>query len=215
MDKDLEWNRGIAEAGEFAQGKFAGEHGAVESQFVHEGEAFRRGDGHLGTRVEFERGSHGSCEPGEADILNDDGIDARLGEEAELGGGGWQFLREDEGIHGHEAADAAVVQEPHHFREVGFREIIGAEPGIEARQAEVHCVRSIGDGGAHAFKIPGWGEEFRGLGGRAGRRHLGGERVVSWRSAGARCEPGAWWGPCWPGRKAWCRAGRDRWRPAG
>ena len=187
VDEDLEGDAGVLEAFEFAEGEFAGEDGAVEPETVHEGETFRRRDGHLGARVEFEVRGDGAGEEGEADVLDDDGVDAGGFEETELVGGGGEFAGEDERVHGHEAADPAVVEELHDGGEIGFGEVVGAETCVEAREAEVDGVGAVGDGGPDAFEVAGWGEQF-GEGGSGGSH----DGVHGCRWGGVQADGAGW-----------------------
>lgn len=152
---------GFVELGDFFDGEFAGENGAFEGEDgFEEAEAIGGGDGHLGGGVDFDLGSELGSHFGEAEVLNDGGVDAGVLRVLELAGGGIEFAGEDEGVHGEEALHAVAVEEFHEFGEVLFGEVVGAEAGVEGGEAEVDGVGASGDGGAGAVPVSGGGEEF-------------------------------------------------------
>jgi len=52
---------------------------------------------------------------GDAEVLDDDGIDAGAGDAGEVIGGGGEFVGEDEGVEGDEAFDVVAVEIVHDF----------------------------------------------------------------------------------------------------
>ena len=56
------------------------------------------------------------AEPHEAEVLDDDGIDAAFRDQLDEVGDGGEFVGEDERVAGHEPAAVAGVQEPHDDR---------------------------------------------------------------------------------------------------
>jgi hypothetical protein len=62
----------------------------------------------------------------EAEVLDDDGIDARFVEEAELGFGSRQFGGEDEGVESDVTLHAVGVEEGHEGGEVVGGEVVSA-----------------------------------------------------------------------------------------
>ena len=151
------------EALDFFDGEFAGEDGAFEGEEgLDEAEAFGGGDGHLGRSVEFDVRGDLAGHFREAEVLNDEGIDASLGDEAELALGGLELAGENQGVHRDEALHAVFVEEGHQLGQVGFGEVVGAQAGVEFRHAEVDRVGSGGDCGAGAVPVAGGAEEFRG-----------------------------------------------------
>ncbi len=187
VDKNFEWGFEIEggvfasagfEAFDFPNRKLASEHGAFHGEErLHEGESFGGGDGHLGRRVEFHIRRDRASELGEAEVLDDQGIDIGRGDFAQLCFGGFQFAGEDEGVHCHESLHAMAVKVVHEFRQVFIGEIIGAESGVEAWQPEVDCIRPSRDGRTCAVPVSSWGEQFRGgIGSRHARNQPRGWR---------------------------------------
>ena len=163
MDEDFEGEFGMVvglEAFELAEGEFAGENGLVDVEAFGEFESLRGSDGHLGGGVEAEAGGDLFDEFGEAEVLDDDGVDAGVFEVAELGFGVGEFGGEDEGVEGDVAFDAVGVEEGHQAGEIFFGEVVGAQAGVEAGHAEVDSVGTVGDSGAGAVPVAGGGEEF-------------------------------------------------------
>ena len=104
----------------------------------------------------------GECDRhfGEADILNDEGVDSAVLCEAELIGSGFELTGEDEGVHGEEAFDAMLVEKSHQFGKVFVGEVVGAETGIEGGKAKVDGIGTGRDGGAGAVPVASGREEF-------------------------------------------------------
>ena len=88
-------------------------------------------------------------ELGEAEVLDDERVHAGGGDLAELLLGGLHFAGEDEGVHRDEAFHAVAVEVFHELVEIRIDEIIRAQAGVEARQAEINRVGSGGDAGGH------------------------------------------------------------------
>ena len=110
--------------------------------------------------METEAGGDFFDEFGEAEVLDDDGIDAAVLEVEELGFGVREFGGEDEGVEGDVTFDAMGVEEGHEAGEVFLGEVVGAQAGIEPGHAEKDGVGTVGDGGAGTVPVAGGGEEF-------------------------------------------------------
>jgi hypothetical protein len=196
VDEDFQGEFGMVvglEAFEFAEGEFAGEDGLVDVEALGEFESLRGGDGHLGGRVEAEAGGDAFDKFGEAEVLDDDGVDAGVFEVAELGFGVGEFGGEDEGVEGDVTFDAVGVEEGHQAGEVFFGEVVGAEAGVEAGHAEVDGVGAVGDGGASAVPVTGGGEEFGEEGHWDCGLRIAGE---NWGILGMKLlGKGVWWRP--------------------
>ena len=84
------------------------------------------------------------------------------------------------------------MAEAHDLDQLVLAEVVRAQPGIEARQAEVDGIRAIGDGRAQRIPVAGGGEEFRMRQLLRGRRHrlpfTEKGRLASGHRAGAICE---------------------------
>jgi hypothetical protein len=163
VDEDFQGEFGVVvglEAFELAEGEFAGEDGLVDVEAFGEFESLRGGDGHLGGGVEAEAGGDAFDEFGEAEVLDDDGVDAGVFEVAELGFSVGEFGGEDEGVEGDVTFDAVGVEEGHQAGEIFFGEVVGAQASVEAGHAEVDSVGTVGDSGAGAVPVTGGGKEF-------------------------------------------------------
>jgi len=162
VDKDFQGEAvGVGRGGELGQlpqGKLPGENGEVEALAAGKGNAFRRGEGHLGGGVEFHPRADGSGEANEAEVLNDEGVNLSRCGEAEESFRLWKFGRENQHIHGEVAPATAGMEVGHHFRQVFFREVFGAKAGVESGQAEINGIRPGGDGGLQAVPVTRRGE---------------------------------------------------------
>ena len=101
----------VADGGDLAHAQLATDDDALASELAREFGALGGGDGHLGGTVDGEVGRDAADELDEADVLDDDGVDASLGDGADERLSLGELLVEDEDVHGDEAADAALVEE--------------------------------------------------------------------------------------------------------
>lgn len=159
----------LLELGEIAEREFASDHRAGHAEAFGEVESFRGSQAHLRGGMNLESGNQRAGQRGQADVLNNGGIDSGRGGEGEKAGGFREFAGEDQRIHHEIAFAAAVVEVAHEFREIGFGEIIGPHPGVEGGETEVDSVGSVRDGGFGAVPVASGGEEFGAISG--GRVH--------------------------------------------
>ena len=79
VDKNLQGKAGGVsggwEFGEFAKGEFTGEDGEGDSLAAGKGDAFGRGESHLGRGMDGNLRADFSSQSNKSEILNDDGID--------------------------------------------------------------------------------------------------------------------------------------------
>ncbi len=148
------------EQGDLVEGQLAGEDDAGGTQLVGEAKAFEAGDGHLGRGVDRQLGGDGADQAAEAEILDDEGVGAGLGDLADQGFGGVQLAGEEKGVECDVAQDAVAVESGERVGKSFDGEIGGAGAGVVGLQAEIDGVGSIFDGGAEADGIAGGGEEF-------------------------------------------------------
>ena len=149
-----------AEFLDVAQAQFAGEDDALDAEVAGEGGALGRGDRHLRGGVDRQLGHDLAGKAHEADILDDERIDAHAIEQAQVVRGVIQLGGEDEGVERDERAHAVAVAEGDDLGQLGLAEVIRAQPRVETRQSEVDRVRAVRDGGAHTVPVPRGGEEF-------------------------------------------------------
>jgi hypothetical protein len=164
VDKDLQGEAvGVGRGGELGQlpqGKLPGENGEVEALPAGEGDSLGRGEGHLGGGVEFHPRADGPGEADEAEVLHDEGIHPGGGGEPDEAYRLWKFGGKNQHIHGEVAPSTAGTEVGHHFRQVLFREVFGAEAGVESGQAEINGIGPGRNGGLEAVPVSGWGEKF-------------------------------------------------------
>ena len=173
MDEDFEGGvRGKGRGGRgegggdffyFGDGEFAGEDDALDAELLDEFYAFGFGEGHLGGAVDVEGGGEGVDEFCDAEVLDDDGINAGGGDGFDVFDGGFEFVGEDEGVEGEEAFDVVGVEIVDDLGEFFEREVGGAVAGVELVEAEVDGVCAVGDRGAHRIPVAGGREKFRAM----------------------------------------------------
>ena len=160
VDEDFQRHRLLPELLQLPQTALPREHRAVETEAVHHGQAFRRSDRHLCARVDFQTRCHPAREHNEPHVLHDDRIHSRRLQQTQLLLRIREFAGEDECVHGHESAHAVRMKKLHQLRQLLLREVVSAQPGIEARQSEVDRVRTVSHRGAGTLHVPGGREEF-------------------------------------------------------
>ena len=80
----------------------------------------------------------------QADVLHDHRIHAGgLGRQQQFGGL-LQLVAEHQHVHREKALNAAAVQPGHHLRQIGYTEVFGPQTGIEAIDAEIDRIGTIG-----------------------------------------------------------------------
>ena len=89
----------------------------------------------------------------EAEILDDQGIDPCVMAEPELIGGRFQFAGEDEGVERDVGFDRVRMGEADNLGELRVGEVVGSQPCVEARQAEIDRIGPVGHSGAEAIEI--------------------------------------------------------------
>ena len=158
---------------DFLDRKFAGEDGAFHrKKRLDERQPFRRGDRHLRRSMQLDVRSDRARKLCQPEVLDDQRVHSGGRDPPELVLGGFHFTGENEGIHRHESFDAVAVQELHQLLEIRLDEIVGAQPGIEARQAEIDRIRPGGHGGTGAVPVPCRGKKFGcRVGGHGGVKH--------------------------------------------
>ena len=165
VDKDFQRGggaeRGGLEALDFLDRKLAGEDGARQwHDGFDERQPLGRGEGHLGGGVDFHVGRHRLGQPGEAEVLNDDGVHAGGGDHAQLGFRGRQLTGEHQRVHRQIPAQAVAVQVFHEFGQIRIDEIVSAQPRVEFGQAEVDRVGTGGHCRPRAIPVARRGQQF-------------------------------------------------------
>ena len=143
-----------------SQRGFTCQYDALDSETGGELHAFRRRDRHLRRSVNFQAHAEFTRQNGDAQILNEDGVDAGLIEHDQLALGIGQLVSENKYVQRAKGTHVVLVEKPDQLRQLFVGEIVGAHPRVEPRQAEIHCVRSVGDGGACALHITGGSDQF-------------------------------------------------------
>lgn len=164
MNEDLKGEAsrigGGRELGQFPEGEFAGEDGEVKALASGEGDAFGRGEGHLGGGVELYFRADGSSESDETEVLDDEGVDLGSRDLAEKPFSLGELRGEDQNIHGEVTAPAAGVEVVHDLGEVLLGKIFGPKPGIEGGESEIDRIGAGGDGGLEAVPVAGRGQKL-------------------------------------------------------
>src|SRR6185436_2875919 len=152
VDKGFELDRGLrVDLADFVDRELAGQHDALNSQLGGNADAFGAGERHLRGGVNGKIGADGADQSHEAEILDQDGVDARFGEAYDGTFDGFQLRREDERVERDVAADAAAVEVTYHLGQVVQMEIGGTGPGVETRfETKVNRVGAVFDGSRDA-----------------------------------------------------------------
>jgi hypothetical protein len=162
MNKDLQGKAvgvvGGGELGQFPKGEFPGEDGKVEPLASGKGDAFGRGEGHLGGGVEFDLRADGLGEADKAEVLNDERVDLGSGGKAKKPFHLGELRGEDQNVHREVASSAPGVEVVHDRREILFGEVLGPEAGVEGGEAEVDRICPCRHGRLEAVPIPRWGQ---------------------------------------------------------
>ena len=101
-----------------------------------------------------------ACEPHQADVLHNQGIDARVIQETQLRGCGIEFIGEDERVERDVGLHAVAVAELDHARQFLIGEVVRAHSRVKFRQPEIHRIRTVCGGGAQAVPASGGREKF-------------------------------------------------------
>ena len=157
VDKDLERHPLLVEALEFPQREFAGQDRAGDPEIAGHLDTLRRGEGHLGRGVDGKFRNDRGRQTHQTDVLNDQRIDAGTVQEAQVLRRVIEFSGEDKGIERHVGLHPVAVAEGGDLGKLLLGEIIGAQSGIEAGQAEEHRIGAIGNRRLQAIPPPGRG----------------------------------------------------------
>ena len=161
MDEDLHGQVGLpADAGDLAEGELAGQDHPGAAQLARQLDARFAGDRHLRRAVDLEIRGDRPDQPGQADVLDDDRVNAGRRDFPHGFFEIRQFRGEDERVQGDVAPDAATVEQGHGPGQVGDVEVMGAHPGIVAREAEVDGIGTIFHRGQQAGPIAGRCQEL-------------------------------------------------------
>ena len=117
-------------------------------------------------------------ETGQANVLDNQGIDASLGGLQHQLPGSHKLAWKQQHVHREEATHAAPVQPIHHLGEVGGAEVFSPQPGVKHLHAEIDRIGPIGDGGPEGLPAACRGEQFR-------RQGKGWGKGVRWSPRGA------------------------------
>ena len=151
---------GGGEFGEFPKGEFPREDGEVKALASGEGNAFGRGEGHLGGGVEFDFRTDGPGEADEAEVLDNQGVDRGLGSSVEESLRLRKLRRKDKNIHREVAPSAPGVEVIHDLWEVFLGEVFRPETGVEGGQSEIDGIGTGDNGGLEAVPVASGGKEF-------------------------------------------------------
>ncbi len=90
VDEDLDGKVGVvADPGDLAEGQLAGQDHPRAAELLREPDALGAGDRHLGRGVDLQVGRDRPDQPGQANVLDDHGVDSGLGDEL----GSWIRVR--------------------------------------------------------------------------------------------------------------------------
>ena len=155
VDEDLDGQARLpADPGDLVERKLAGQDHARAAQLAGQPDPFLAGDRHLGRGVDLQVGRDRADQPGEAEVLDDHRVDARLGHapdgRLEVG----QLAGEDQRVERDVAPDAPAVEQGHHLGQVGAVEVGGPGPGVVPLEAEIDGVGAVLDGRDQAVRSP-------------------------------------------------------------
>ena len=161
MDENLDGkHRGLSDGGDFDQRELTSKDDSAAAELLGELNAGFACDGHLSGGVDLKVWRDGFDQPAEAQVLNDDGINAGLSdladEDFELG----KLPGEDEGVECDVASNASAVEEVHHFVKTAAIEVCGAGAGVVSSETEIDGIGPIFDGRDEAGLITGGGQKL-------------------------------------------------------
>jgi hypothetical protein len=163
VDKGLEFDVGFFSNGrKLADGQLAGQYDALDAESVQLGDAFGAGHRHLGRRMNRKVRANSANDPGEADVLDEDGIDSCGGDLPNQRLDAQKLVGEDKRVQRDVALHTTLMKRCHNLRQVIGAHVFGPSAGVEADvEAEVHGVGAIFDGRPDAFAVAGGGEKLR------------------------------------------------------
>ena len=141
--------------------ELAGQDHSRTAQLLCESDPFFARDRHLGRCVDFEVWGDRADQSGEAEVLNDHGVNARLDDQSDGFLQVGELVGKDKRVERDVTTDAASMQEGHDFGQVGPAEVGGACPRIVAWEPEINGIGPVFDGRDHAFPVARGSEEFR------------------------------------------------------
>mmetsp|Transcript_24402 Transcript_24402/g.76528 ORF Transcript_24402/g.76528 Transcript_24402/m.76528 type:complete len:231 (-) Transcript_24402:276-968(-) len=167
----LDVRRGRRDLLNLANAKLPREHHARNPELLRRKlDALRARNAHLRRRVDGHVRRDLVCEPRQADVLNDEGINPGFCSVAHGPLGLRELLLKNENIEREVPPDAVLVQVRHDIRQLVIAEVVRAgarvEPGpggIVRLQPEIHGVAAIGHGCAELVPAAGGGEHLRAL----------------------------------------------------
>ena len=157
VDKHLERHPLLVEALEFPQREFAGQDRAGDPEIAGHLDTLRRGEGHLGRGMDGKLRDDRGRQTHQTDVLDDQRIDAGTVQEAQVLRRVIEFSGEDKGIERHVGLHPVAVAEGGDLGKLLLGEIIGAQAGIEAGQAEEDRIGAIGNRRLQAIPSTGRG----------------------------------------------------------
>ena len=169
MAEDLDGLRRRSRAGgDLLQRELAGEHNLLRVEhLVNQAHALGPGDSHLRADVQLQLpaplAASTADELRQPDVLHDDGIDARAVELVEVLLRLLPLIGKDEDVHRDAGPHAVAMQVGDEGGKVVAREVVRPHAGVEAIEAEVDRMSTVGHGGPHAVPVAGGGENFRGV----------------------------------------------------
>ena len=90
--------------------------------------------------MQFHIGRNQTRELCQAKILDDQGVDTRIGDQAQLPFRRLELSGEHQRVHRDKTFHAMTMQVIHQLRQVIFAKVVGTQPRIESWQAKVNCI---------------------------------------------------------------------------
>jgi len=173
--------KGGGDGAELVDGQFAGEGDAPEAEAGGGAGAFEVVERHLRGGVQAQAREEAPCDGGDAEVLDDDGVDVAALAEGERADEGFQFVVAEEGVEGD--VDAAGAGQGmgvgDDLLELLGRKVDGLGARGELRQAGVDGVGAVVEGGEGGIVFAGGGEQFGAFfRGDGGLGHGGSAEVV-------------------------------------
>ena len=163
VDEHFELDRRLAaDRADFGDREFAGQHHALDAEFLGGADALAAGERHLRRSVDGEVRAHRAQQSNEAEVLHEHGIDAGFGELHDMLFDCFEFGGKDERVERDVAADAALVEKRHDLGQRVEMQIRGPGAGVEsAFEAEVDGVGAVFHGGRYAQPIARGGQQLQ------------------------------------------------------
>ena len=162
MNKDLDRHRCLAaDAANFVERTFAGEHDALNAQLLGSGNRLAARHRHLRAGMNGQIGANGANQPHQTQVLDKHRIDASSRDLPHECFDLDQLAGEDQRVERDVALEAASMQFAHELWQIGDIKILGPRAGIKTGiESEIDRIRAVLDCRANTIAVAGRGEQL-------------------------------------------------------